>query len=438
MSQLQTKFIADNAITSAKIPSDAITTVKILNDNVTDTKIRLANNASLRGRNNAGSGDISIIKVNTSDKPEFGAAPNFGGFEATNAADPTASTSLATKNYVDGLVNGLSWKNPVRAATTTAGTLATSFENGDVIDGVTLSTGDRILLKDQTAGEDNGIYIVAASGAPSRSADMDSSAETNAAAVFVTSGTANADKGFVQTADSVTLGTTPLVFTQFSSASATPYTGGDMITVSSFAISVDLATVSGLESSNPGNAAGQLRVKLESSNPSLQIDGSNQLGAKLDGAGAIVSGTSGLAVNLATSNPGLAITTDKLDVKYNASGAIVATSTGISTQVDSATIKINGSNQLQSTSAGKETFILSSGDITNQFLDLAQVAQTNSIDFKVKGGGALLEGASYDYSVSYTGGAGGKTRVTFLNDLATGGVSALVAADVVQIAYRYL
>jgi hypothetical protein len=85
----------------------------------------------------------------------------------------------------------------------------------------------------------------------------------------------------------------------------------------------------------------------------------------------------------------------------------------------------------------KETFVLVSGDITNQYVDLAHVALTNSILFQVQGGGAQLEGSSYDYTVSYTGGAGGHTRITFVNGLATGGVSALVAGDVLQIQYEF-
>ncbi len=55
----------------------------------------------------------------------------------------------------------------------------------------------------------------------------------------------------------------------------------------------------------------------------------------------------------------------------------------------------------------------------------------------VKGGASILEGASFDYTVDYTGGAGGKTRLTFVNDLATGGASALIATDVVQAVYAY-
>lgn len=85
----------------------------------------------------------------------------------------------------------------------------------------------------------------------------------------------------------------------------------------------------------------------------------------------------------------------------------------------------------------KETFVLSGTNITNQFVDLAHVAKTNSILMQIQGGSPALEGASYDYSVSYTGGAGGNTRITFLNAIATGGVSALVASDVLQINYSF-
>jgi hypothetical protein len=95
------------------------------------------------------------------------------------------------------------------------------------------------------------------------------------------------------------------------------------------------------------------------------------------------------------------------------------------------------SSPAASSTNNKETFVLSSTDITHQYVDLAHVALTNSIDFMVQGGGDQLEGSSYDYTVSYTGGAGGNTRITFVNGLATGGVSALVATDVLQIQYQY-
>src|SRR5436190_10072507 len=88
-----------------------------------------------------------------------------------NVASPSTGTDAANKNYVDGAVNGLDWKSSVRAATTATGTLATAFANGQVIDGVTLATGDRILIKNQSTGSENGIYTVNASGAPTRATD---------------------------------------------------------------------------------------------------------------------------------------------------------------------------------------------------------------------------------------------------------------------------
>lgn len=104
------------------------------------------------------------------------------------------------------------------------------------------------------------------------------------------------------------------------------------------------------------------------------------------------------------------------------------------------TTKVTGVLPVANGGAGtqnKETFTLNSTDITHQYIDLAHVAVTGSIFFEVQGGGLQLEGASYDYSVSYTGGSGGNTRISFLNGLATGGVSALVASDVVQVSYTY-
>jgi hypothetical protein len=88
-------------------------------------------------------------------------------------------------------------------------------------------------------------------------------------------------------------------------------------------------------------------------------------------------------------------------------------------------------------SRNKATFVLVAGDITNQYIDLSHVAATNSIHLIVKDGAPTLEGASYDYTVSYTGGAGGNTRISFANDLATGGAAALVATDVLQVVYEH-
>jgi hypothetical protein len=106
-----------------------------------------------------------------------------------------------------------SWKEPVRLATLVSGTLATSFHAGEVVDGVTLVTGDRILIKDQAAGAENGIYLVAAAGAPARAYDMDVATEVLGALTYVIAGDTLAGSFWRCTNDAaVTLGVTGLLF----------------------------------------------------------------------------------------------------------------------------------------------------------------------------------------------------------------------------------
>lgn len=139
-------------------------------------------------------------------------------------ADPASDVDGAVPKWVMlanilSSINALPWKAKVVVATTVAGTLATSFENGDTIDGVVLATGDRILIKDQAAPAENGIYEVQASGAPTRTTDADSGAELVNAIVPVEKGTANTDKVFVCTTNGpITVGATALVWVNLLSA----------------------------------------------------------------------------------------------------------------------------------------------------------------------------------------------------------------------------
>jgi len=146
------------------------------------------------------------------------ASPTFTG--TVTVPTPSNATDAVTKGYADALKQGLDIKDSVRVASTTNIAIATALINASVIDGVTVATGDRVLLKNQTLPAANGIYVVVASGAASRSADADSSAEvTSGLYVFVSEGTAAASMGFVlTTADPITLATTELTFTQFSGA----------------------------------------------------------------------------------------------------------------------------------------------------------------------------------------------------------------------------
>jgi len=134
---------------------------------------------------------------------------------------PTDADHAATKGYVDAARSGLDVKQSVRAATTAPINLSTDLENGDTLDTtVTLATGDRVLVKNQSTASENGIYVVQASGAAVRATDFDSNAEvTPGAFTFVEEGTVNADSGWVvSTNGTINVGVTAINWAQFSGA----------------------------------------------------------------------------------------------------------------------------------------------------------------------------------------------------------------------------
>lgn len=143
---------------------------------------------------------------------------NFNSQRITGLADPQNAQDAATKSYVDSISQGLDVKASVRAASTGNVALASP---GASIDGVTLSNGDRILLKNQSTASQNGIYVFnGAASALTRASDADSSAKvTGGLFTFVEEGSVNADSGWILSTDgSITLDTTSLTFVQFSGA----------------------------------------------------------------------------------------------------------------------------------------------------------------------------------------------------------------------------
>lgn len=130
-------------------------------------------------------------------------AMNAGGQRLTNLGAPTVDTDAA--RLAD--LYAMPWKEKCVVATT--GNIALTAPQ--TIDGIAVIAGDRVLVRAQTLGENNGIYIVAA-GAWSRSADADSATELRAALVTIEKGTVNADKRFALSTDAIVLGTTPQVW----------------------------------------------------------------------------------------------------------------------------------------------------------------------------------------------------------------------------------
>ena len=146
--------------------------------------------------------------------------------------------TIATKAYVDAATAGLNVHDSVKAATTTNINISTDLENGDLLDGVTLATGNRVLVKNQTTKTQNGVYVVQASGAAVRAADYDEAGEVDAGDfIFVEGGTANGKTGWVQTNAITTLGSDNIEFTQFSGAGT--YTAGTGIGLNGTEFSID-------------------------------------------------------------------------------------------------------------------------------------------------------------------------------------------------------
>jgi hypothetical protein len=163
----------------------------------------------------------------------------------TSVADPTISSDAANKSYVDSVAQGLDVKGSVKYASTgNLGLSGTSVTNINVPAAVSsLTVGDRILVKDQSTGSQNGIYVVA-SGSWTRATDMAASSDASGAFTFVqygSSGTGSlADTGWVQTADPAVVGTDALVWTQFSGAGTYSAGNGLTLTGSSFAIDTNI------------------------------------------------------------------------------------------------------------------------------------------------------------------------------------------------------
>ena len=291
--------LANTSVTNAML-AGSIANAKLANSSITIGSDAVALGATQTDLNGITSLDVdnitidgNIISTTNSNgnlvlSPDGTGTVDVGNSRITTVATPTGSTDAANKAYVDAQLQGLDVKNSVRVATTANGTLSSAFANGQTVDGVSLSTGDRILLKNQSTGSENGIYTVNASGAPTRATDFDADSEvTGGTFFFVEEGTVNADNGFVMTNDgTVTVGTTALTFTQFSGAGQV--TAGSALTKSGNTLNV------AVDDSSIEVSSDALRVKA-SGITNAMLAGSIDLTAKVTGALPVGNGGTGLS-----------------------------------------------------------------------------------------------------------------------------------------------
>lgn len=213
--------------------------------------------------------NLSALAVPTADV-------SWAGYKITNLSDPSAGTDAANKQYVDSVAQGLNIHDPVAAATTT--TLASTtggtvtYNNGTsgvgatltlqnaltVLDGYTLATGDRLIVKNEVATANNGVYTIdSTKKILTRATDADTPTELNGGDFFfVQNGTVNDNTGWVIVDKVTTIGTTPVVFSQFSGAGTYTASNGVQLVGNDF---------SGVVASGGGLAVGSSGFSVDTS-----------------------------------------------------------------------------------------------------------------------------------------------------------------------------
>jgi len=244
--------IGNSSIGTTQLTDAGVTNVKLANSTITLGSSTLTLGSTTTAVAGLTQLDVDNIRVDantistTNSNGDLTLSPNGTGTVKVPSGykDRAGFTndSLATKEYVDATSQGLDVKNSAVAATTV--NLSATYANGTAgvgatltfgsavttLDGVTLTNGDRILVKDQTTQSQNGIYVRTSSTVWTRSVDADTAAElTGGAFIFVEQGTDNADNGYVFTHEGTpTIGTTSLTVGQFSGAGQ--ITAGDALT----------------------------------------------------------------------------------------------------------------------------------------------------------------------------------------------------------------
>jgi hypothetical protein len=221
-SQITAAKIASNAVTTAKINADAVTNAKIADDSIdsehyvdgsidtahiADANVTLAKLAA-SSVNSSKIVDDSIVNADINSSAAIAATKihdgtisntEFGYLNGVSSAIQTQMDTKAATTYVDNAVAGLRTRIIAEAATTANIDLSADLQNSDTIDGVTLVTGDRVLVKDQSTASQNGLYTVVSSGTASRDTQFNTIDELSGQMIVVNQGTANDNKIFLCT-----------------------------------------------------------------------------------------------------------------------------------------------------------------------------------------------------------------------------------------------
>jgi hypothetical protein len=197
----------------------------------------------------------------------------WGAYKLTGLGEPTLAQDAATKFYVDSVAQGLDPKASCVAATVSNITLSGT----QTVDGISITAGMRVLVKNQTLDQNNGIYQCNA-GAWTRTADASTWDSLISAFTFIEEGTAQADSSWVCTVNSGgTLGTTPVTWVQFGAAGSYSAGTGLTLTGSQFSITNTAVTPAAY-----GNANGQYTVTF-TVNAQGQLTAANEYEINVDG-----------------------------------------------------------------------------------------------------------------------------------------------------------
>lgn len=513
----------DAQVTTKKYVDDEVAAVQSDVDGL-DTRLTTAENDIVDLQNE----DLTFLKLDGSRPMEANLNMMNGlvHHKIVGLADPTDARDAVNKQYVDAIAEGLHVHAPVKTilvdslATLTGGSV--TYNNGTSgvgatltlgvaltgHDGYTLLNGDRLIVAGESNQAHNGIYTWATGGTVlTRAVDFDTPSEVAGGDfVFVQEGTQFGNTGWVETETTVAIGTSNIVFLQFSGAGS--YTAGDALDLigGEFNVKFDDSSI-GVNGSNQlyvkslgiatgmlqddsvdkakinadvaGDGLGQaidgalkvnvddstieistdsLRVKdlgiveakladLSVSTAKIQSDAVDKTKINADVAGNGLGQAVDGALEVNVDGVSLEISSDSLRIKDDGVSAAKINSdvagTGLQQELSGAlAVKLDGSSLSVSASglksnirSQKEVYSVISTLTSGAFFDLAYVAEVDSIVAFVDRV-AIHEGASWDFSVSYTGGVGGVTRITFLNALVTPGQSQLSNGDNVFFKYE--